>query len=65
MTELKKCPFCGGEAKPNLYLGNYCITCTRCMGGVFPARCQTLELAAKNWNRRVRMNDREIDKEEL
>lgn len=37
MTELKPCPFCGGEAELNLLLGNYCVTCKSCMGAIFPA----------------------------
>lgn len=51
--DLKPCPFCGGEAKFNLFCGNYCVTCTACMGGVFPFPRSTKEEAAKNWNRRV------------
>lgn len=51
--ELKPCPFCGGKAETNLLLGNYCITCTRCMGAIFPARGMTKEEAIEAWNRRA------------
>ena len=51
--KLENCPFCGGEAKFNLFCGNYCVTCTRCMGGVFPFSRSTKEEAAEDWNRRV------------
>ena len=53
MSELKPCPFCGGTAKVSLFLGNYCVTCTECMGAISPARKQTKEEAIKAWNRRV------------
>lgn len=53
MQELKPCPFCGGKAKYNLFCGNVCITCTECMGGVFPTRGNTKEQAAEDWNRRA------------
>lgn len=52
-VELKKCPFCGGEAEINLFLGNYCVTCTECMGSIFPAKGMTKEEAIKAWNRRT------------
>lgn len=51
--KLKPCPFCGGKAKPNLYLGNYAITCTDCLGMIAPYRGQTLEEAIDAWNRRA------------
>ena len=54
MLELKPCPFCGGEAEFNLFCGYVCITCTECMGGVLPARGNTKEQAAKDWNRRIK-----------
>jgi len=58
MTEkLKPCPFCGGEAKLNLLLGNYCVTCTECMGAIFPARGMTKEEAIEAWNRRAGDSD--------
>ena len=51
--ELKPCPFCGGEAKINLFCGSYCATCTICMGGVSPFPRSTKEETAEEWNRRV------------
>lgn len=51
--ELKSCPFCGGKAEVNLFLGNYCVTCTNCMGAIFPDKGMTEEEATKAWNRRV------------
>ena len=53
MTELKPCPFCGGEAELNLLLGNYCVTCKSCMGAIFPAAGMTEEEAIELWNRRM------------
>lgn len=53
IPELKPCPFCGGKAKFNFFLGKPCVTCTNCMGGVFPALGNTKEIAAKDWNKRV------------
>lgn len=52
-TELKPCPFCGGEAEVNMLLGNYCITCKYCMGAIAPAPYQTKDEAIKAWNRRA------------
>lgn len=53
MRKLKPCPFCGGEAKLNLLLGNYCVTCKSCMGAIFPATGMTEEEAIEAWNRRA------------
>ena len=49
---LLPCPFCGGEAELNLFLGNYCVTCTECMGAIFPAKGMTKEEAIQAWNTR-------------
>ena len=54
MTELKHCPFCGGEA--NIDCGNgiykrYYIYCTKC-GTRHPSRL-TREKAIEAWNRRA------------
>lgn len=54
---LLPCPFCGGEAEVNLMLGNYCVTCTECMGSVFPARGMTKEEAIQAWNTRKPVDD--------
>lgn len=60
MNELKKCPFCGGEAhivynakRKNIYGkdGKYCVIyCDNCFVEMtYP----TVELAIKAWNRRI------------
>lgn len=54
---LKPCPFCGGEAEVNLLLGNYGVTCTECMGSVFPARGMTKGEAIQAWNTRKPVDD--------
>ena len=56
MTELKPCPFCGGEAEiEEIYytfwhLKTYYVRCTRC-------GCRTMEdnkeYAIQDWNRRI------------
>ena len=52
-TILKPCPFCGGEAKITLLIGNYGVGCTKCPGAVFNCRRQTKEEAIEAWNRRT------------
>ena len=54
-NSLLNCPFCGGEARVNIFLGNYCVTCENCMGAIFPARGMTEEEAIKAWNTRKPM----------
>lgn len=55
MTELKPCPFCGGEAT---FIGDRCIKCKSC-GGAFICTnpLKTTLDAAEAWNRRAK-NDR-------
>ena len=50
MEELKKCPFCGGEA---ILEGTYMfdVICTKC--GVRTSWYKTKEEAIEAWNRRV------------
>lgn len=50
--ELKRCPFCGGEAKVVLSGWNYGIECTECAGSLLPVRYQSKEEAIAAWNRR-------------
>lgn len=61
MIELKRCPFCGGKAKFNLFCGNYCITCTNCSGAIFPARGMSRRDAAENWNKRTQKGGSDVD----
>lgn len=50
MEELKKCPFCGGEAKIVGY-SLFWIVCEECLAET--AGFATKEEAIKAWNRRV------------
>lgn len=52
MEKLKPCPFCGGKARINLFLGNYCVTCDECAGAIFPCKGMKRKEAVKQWNRR-------------
>ena len=60
MTELKPCPFCGGDAEVlvlskilNSTLYEYCrCGCKEC-GLLFPRFCVTKEAAIGAWNRRA------------
>ena len=53
MVELKLCPFCGGKARLTLFLGNYAVTCTSCLGCIAPYPQQTKKEAVDAWNRRA------------
>ena len=53
--KLKPCPFCGGEAKVSLFLGNYGVACTECLGAILPARKMTKTEAIEEWNTRKPM----------
>ena len=55
MSGLKRCPFCGGEAKISMFIGNPFVTCTECMGSIFPNVGQSKEEAIKAWNTRKPM----------
>lgn len=57
MAELKPCPFCGGKAEINIFLSNYCVTCTECLGCIFPAKGQKEKEAIEAWNRRTKNNE--------
>ena len=54
MEELRKCPFCGGEATMAGRVCAYWIDCTKCHGesGLY----STVEDAIAAWNRRVTQN---------
>ena len=53
MEQLKPCPFCGGKAKVILFMRNYGVACTKCLGGIVPHHEQTKHEAIKAWNRRA------------
>lgn len=58
MSELKPCPFCGGEARllPHIFYGlknTYGVECSKC--GVMTMQFYDTERdAEKAWNRRVK-----------
>lgn len=49
MTELKPCPFCGGQAKMFSAFGTQ-VQCTKCGAKVYDL---VMELALAKWNNRV------------
>lgn len=54
MTELRPCPFCGGEAK--LVRANnswHKVICCKCTGSAGSWRTVTRQEAIEAWNRRV------------
>ncbi len=51
MTELKTCPFCGGEAEMNGIKTLFHIRCKHC--GAATGLFIDKEVAAEAWNRRV------------
>ena len=59
MTELRKCPFCGGEAKVTLILGHYTVACTNCMACILGSPYEMdrePDTAIEAWNKRVSCN---------
>jgi Lar family restriction alleviation protein len=53
MTELKPCPFCGGEAKLiSEYANAHYVECKNCWASVWRS-CPTHEEAIEVWNRRA------------
>lgn len=53
MTELKPCPFCGGEANyQGFELNNYCVYCRKC-GTSTRKYYASKDEARDAWNRRV------------
>ena len=50
MTELKHCPFCGGEAKCIEFYGLYHVICCNCH--IAGKDCSTRESAVSAWNTR-------------
>ena len=63
MSELKCCPFCGGEAKymeiKDFFISRF-VTCTKC-GIETPRNCLNRKDAIKRWNTRPPM-DNIVDK---
>ena len=56
MTEnLKRCPFCGGEAKCIEYYGLYHVVCCDCY--TTGRDCPSIETACKAWNARPIENE--------
>ena len=56
MTEnLKRCPFCGGEAKCIEYYGLYHVVCCDCY--TTGRDCPSIETACKAWNSRPIENE--------
>ena len=59
MSELKCCPFCGGEAKymeiKDFFISRF-VTCTKC-GIETPRNCLNRKDAIKRWNRRTPMDN--------
>lgn len=52
MSELKPCPFCGGEARVNAYgFNQYSVECKICWAET--PRKSGIENAIEAWNRRV------------
>ena len=72
MEELKKCPFCGGEATMKIHYGfdekviSAFVYCEEC--GVATRRCALETTAIGKWNRRVeemRQKLKELTGEEI
>lgn len=57
-TNLKRCPFCGGEAKCIEFYGLYHVICCDCHAA--GQDCSTRELAVSAWN--TRQIEDELDK---
>ena len=60
MTEnLKRCPFCGGEAKCIEFYGLYHVICCNCH--IAGKDCSTRESAVSAWNNRPIENELEAE----
>lgn len=55
MSELKNCPFCGGEAKRAVIFGRNGVECRECLCMMRGWLDATPEEIAKQWNTRVPM----------
>lgn len=54
---LEKCPFCGGKANINNYLGTFHITCSKC--GVV-MEDDEIDSVMKKWNRRTKGENKNV-----
>lgn len=53
MSELKPCPFCGGEAKFHIYGRSCNVVCLRCQIGTRLEHIDEYEVAVEAWNTRT------------
>ena len=67
MTDLKTCPFCGGEARFETYGGTACaVVCQTCGCGTPTMRLDDGMIAADLWNRRAERTCRiEVERRKL
>ena len=59
MSDLKNCPFCGGQAEMvvySYYNDDFVVRCTKC-GATVPIWRETAEEAARQWNKRFDVTD--------
>lgn len=63
MPELKKCPFCGGEARFSDEPGIRMVRCKRCEAKT--GRYRSFDAAAEAWNRRAQPENNLLTLEEL
>ena len=61
MSELKPCPFCGGEAKFQLFNTTCNIECTRCFIGTRLVAHDDYKQAIKAWNIRAERTCSNVD----
>ena len=53
MSELKPCPFCGGEAEFHIYGRSCNVVCSRCQIGTRLEHIDEYEVAVSAWNTRA------------
>lgn len=51
--ELRRCPFCNGEAEIQSYINKYYVRCTRCGAQIYNNKADTPEVASLQWNLRL------------
>lgn len=62
MTELKPCPFCGGEAKFNMYRTTCSVDCQECRIGTYQVTLDDYKSAIAAWNNRYERTCRNVSK---